>query len=139
MAYHMQDSYQREVVRTADHMVFDTAMAAFTETENASKSRTMSIASSDIDSFVSATDVSYLFYIPVIGELYRICLLQGNPLISSNLYVPRFSDQKQSALCLPSSVSVCFINTCCFQVFSTVVYVFSCHQLFGGIHDNAGL
>ena len=55
----MQDSYQREVVRTVDHLVFDTAMAAFTETESAAKSRTMSIASSDMDSFVSATDVSW--------------------------------------------------------------------------------
>ena len=44
-------------------MVFDTAIAAFTETEQMMKasSRTMSIgSSSDLDSFVSATDVSAL-------------------------------------------------------------------------------
>ena len=60
LAYHMQDSYERQCEREAEHMVFDTAIAAFTETEQVMKSasRTMSIgSSSDLDSFVSATDV----------------------------------------------------------------------------------
>ena len=59
----MQDSYERQCEREAEHMVFDTAIAAFTETEQVMKSasRTMSIgSSSDLDSFVSATDVSIL-------------------------------------------------------------------------------
>lgn len=60
----MQDSYERQCEKEAEHMVFDTAIAAFTETEQIMKasSRTMSIgSSSDLDSFVSATDVSISF------------------------------------------------------------------------------
>ncbi|WAR31126.1 MIGA-like protein [Mya arenaria] len=59
LAYHMQDSYEREVVRATDHMMFDTAINAFTETESLARSRTVSRCSSS-DSFVSATDLADL-------------------------------------------------------------------------------
>ncbi|KAH3797097.1 mitoguardin-like [Dreissena polymorpha] len=72
MAYHMQDSYERDVVRATDHMVFDTALAAFTEAENAARSRTMSMgSSSDLESFVSATDLADLSDLDQHRELFK--------------------------------------------------------------------
>ena len=66
----MQDSYERQMEKEADYVAFDTAMAAFTETENMAKNRTMSIgSSSDLDSFVSATDVSHVLVETVSGQL----------------------------------------------------------------------
>lgn len=71
MAYHMQDSYERQMEKEADYVAFDSAMAAFTETENLAKSRTMSIgSSSDLESFVSATDVSLIILMNVKSNLY---------------------------------------------------------------------
>jgi hypothetical protein len=77
MAYHMQDSYERQMEKEADYVAFDTAMAAFTETENMAKNRSMSIgSSSDLDSFVSATDVSPIlaWRLIVIKRSSELCL-----------------------------------------------------------------
>ncbi|KAL4219615.1 Mitoguardin [Mactra antiquata] len=82
MAYHMQDSYERQVEREADHIVFDTAMAAFTETENAGKSRTMSIgSSSDLDSFVSATDLADLSDLDTHRDMFKHLVLYETGLL----------------------------------------------------------
>lgn len=74
MAYHMQDSYERQCEKEAEHMVFDTAIAAFTETEQIMKasSRTMSIgSSSDLDSFVSATDLADLSDLDTHRDMFK--------------------------------------------------------------------
>ena len=53
-AYRMIDSYERH----ADHVVFDSALMAFTEVDRLSSRRSLSFEdSSDQESFVSATDV----------------------------------------------------------------------------------
>jgi len=61
-AYRMTDSYERQCERQADQVAFDSAIAAFTETDRLSERRSLdAYSSSDQESFVSATDVSIVF------------------------------------------------------------------------------
>ncbi|XP_045188727.1 mitoguardin-like [Mercenaria mercenaria] len=76
MAYHMQDSYERQMEKEADYVAFDTAMAAFAETENMAKNRSLSIgSSSDLDSFVSATDLADLSDLDTHREMFKHLVL----------------------------------------------------------------
>ena len=63
-AYQMIDRYERKVERQADQLAFDSAIAAFTEVDRMSeKNRSMDATSmSDQDSFVSATDVRFIYF-----------------------------------------------------------------------------
>lgn len=82
MAYHMQDSYERQMEKEADYVAFDTAMAAFTETENLAKNRSMSIgSSSDLESFVSATDLADLSDLDTHREMFKHLVLYETGLL----------------------------------------------------------
>lgn len=81
-AYQMQDSYERQMVREADNMVFDTALQAFTEADNRTRTRSLSICSStDKESFVSATDLADLSDLDNHKELFKHLVLYETGLL----------------------------------------------------------
>ncbi|XP_050416670.1 mitoguardin isoform X1 [Patella vulgata] len=74
MGYKMQDNYERQCERHADHFALETALSAFTEANMALRERQRSLdgdSGSDQDSFVSATDMANLSDLENHRELFH--------------------------------------------------------------------